>query len=189
MRNFNIFKPDFVGVKDNLLTKEECREAIRWTKTHKILQEDRQKEQSGYSYCDLMDRGESIGRCFSPKPLRPIERGLRLLVDSYVEKYPEVQMVESWDIDYVRFKWWKPGDYYSIWHSEHGTGDTSYRILSFLLYLSDNDAYTEFKRHRNVRSKAGRGIIFPAYFTHQHRGSICKKGLDRFIVSGYFSFL
>ena len=101
MRNFNIFKSDFVGVKDNLLTKEECREAIRWTKTHKILQEDRQKEQSGYSYCDLMDRGESIGRCFSPKPLRPIERGLRLLVDSYVEKYPEVQMVESWDIDYV----------------------------------------------------------------------------------------
>ena len=63
------------------------------------------------------------------------------------------------------------------------------RVMSFLIYLSDNDSHTEFKRYRNVKMKAGRGIMFPAYFTHEHRGSICKNGLDRFIVSGYFSFI
>ena len=63
-----------------------------------------------------------------------------------------------------------------------------YRVISFLIYLSDNDSYTEFRRHRNVRTKAGRGIMFPAYFTHEHRGSVCKMGLDRYIVSGYFTF-
>ena len=56
-------------------------------------------------------------------------------------------------------------------------------------YLSDNDSQTEFMRYRNVRTKAGRGIMFPAYFTHTHRGSICKKGLDRYIISGYYSFI
>ena len=44
-------------------------------------------------------------------------------------------------------------------------------------------------RYRNVRTKSGRGIMFPAYFTHTHRGSICNKGLDRYIISGYYCFI
>ena len=135
-----------------------------------------------------MDVGEDYIKCFSPLPLRPVFRAIETLKDSYAESFPEVTNIFPWGVQNVRLKKWSPDHYYSVWHSEHGIGDTSHRILSFLLYLSDNDAYTEFKRHRNVRSKAGRGIMFPAYFTHEHRGSICKRGLDRYIVSGYFIF-
>ena len=105
-----------------------------------------------------------------------------------------MNLIQSWGLEYLRIKWWKPEDYYSVWHSEHtidskhGTKN-SLRVISFLIYLSDNDAYTHFKRHDSVKSELGCGIMFPAYFTHTHKGSICKKGLDRFIASGYFSFL
>ena len=99
-----------------------------------------------------------------------------------------MNQISKWELDYLRIKWWKPGDYYSVWHSEHNI-NSPLRILSFLIYLSDNDSYTEFSRYEKSETKAGSGIMFPAYFTHTHRGSTCKKGLHRYIASGYFSFI
>ena len=178
---------DFIEKRDNLLTKKECFDIIQLLKVNTIP--DRNKEKyTGYDWCNIMDRGADIGKSFASVPLRPLYNSILKLKDCYIDNNPEVCHISPWNLDYVRFKWWKPGNYYSHWHSEHSF-EASMRVISFLIYLSDNDSHTEFKRHRNVKMKAGRGIIFPAYFTHEHRGSICKKGLDRFIASGYFSFI
>ena len=101
--------------------------------------------------------------------------------------WTEVNNLNPWTLDYVRFKWWKPEDHYDKWHSEHDFCQP-YRTLSFLLYLSDNNCSTHFRRHQSVATRAGRGIMFPAYFTHEHRGEQCKDGLDRYMLSGYYSF-
>ena len=179
---------NFIKVKDNLLTKQECIEAIDWSYKNKVLKPDLNKDRyTGYDYCDLMDKGEDYIKCFSPSSLRPVYRAIETLKDSYVESFPEATHISPWGVQYVRLKKWSPDHHYSVWHSEHVDREP-YRVISFLIYLSDNDSYTEFRRHRNVRTKAGRGIMFPAYFTHEHRGSVCKMGLDRYIVSGYFTF-
>ena len=179
---------NFIKIRDNLLTKKECDDVIKWSCNHIGLQPDENKDKfTGYDYCYLMDRGQDYGKCFSPKPLRPLYRAIDELRESYDKSFPEIENLLPLNIQYVRLKRWSPDHYYSVWHSEH-TEIEKYRVLSFLIYLSDNDCSTEFRRHRNVRTKAGRGIMFPAYFTHTHRGSICKKGLDRYIVSGYYSF-
>ena len=189
---------NFLEVQDNLLTKKECVDAIEWVRSNRKLLQDPNKNASGYDYLDLYLNDlfyREINpidpyQAFSPVPLRPLLTSILDLKEAYQKKYPEVENVESWDLEYVRFKWWKPGECYHAWHSEHGIGRTQpFRVLSFLICLSDNDSYTEFRRHRNVRTKAGRGIIFPAYHTHEHRGSVCKKGLDRYMLGGYFSFL
>tara|TARA_Y100001963_G_C6577258_1_gene351668 strand:- start:50 stop:697 length:648 start_codon:yes stop_codon:yes gene_type:complete len=197
---------NFLEVKDNLLTKKECTDVIEYVRGNRKILQDANYEHSQYSYCDLylnesFDRGinavdpfgvkdKSFVQAFSAVPLRPLKIAFRDLKEAYEKKYSEVETIDPWGLEYVRFKWWKPGEYYHAWHSEHGRGITPrYRVLSFLICLSDNDSYTEFRRHRNVRTKAGRGIIFPAYHTHQHRGSLCKKRLDRYMLGGYFSFL
>ena len=180
---------NFIEIRDNLLTIKECTEAIQWVLSNKNIIQDPNKPNSGYDYCDLMGKGKTFGDSFSPAPLRPVANAILDLKESYQRKYPEVENIHDWDVDFIRFKYWKSGEYYNTWHSEHGPHKYSHRVLSFLLCLSDNNSYTEFKRHRNVRTKAGRGIIFPAYHTHEHRGSVCKKGLDRFMVGGYFSFV
>ena len=181
---------NFIKIRDNLLTKKECSDAIKWSCDNKDFHADVNKvEHSGYDYYDLMDIGEDPLICFDPVPLRPLFHAINSLRESYIKSFPSVKILDTWSLDYVRFKYWKPGEYYSVWHSEHGASDRLSRVLSFLIYLSDNDSQTEFMNHRNVRTKAGRGVIFPAYFTHTHRGSVCKKGLDRYIVSGYYSFL
>ena len=177
---------NFIKIHDNLLTKKECDDVIKCCNIR--LKPDRNKEDfTGYDYCDIMDRGEDPVKCFSPVPLRPALRAMETLKNSYIKSFPETNIIDRWGLDYVRFKYWEPGYYFSDWHSEHSC-NCSTRVMSFLIYLSDNDSQTEFMRYRNVRTKAGRGIMFPAYFTHEHRGSVCKDGLDRYIVSGYYGF-
>ena len=181
---------NFIQRHDNLLTRKECTDVIEWIPKNLGMNPDVNKKWSGYDYCDIMDVGENPHKCFSPPSLRPLLRAITILKDSYIKNFPEVDRINPWGLQYVRFKHWQPGYSYSKWHSEHEAERISaVRMMSFLIYLSDNDSYTEFRRYRNVRIKAGRGILFPAYFTHEHRGSICKKGLDRYILSGYFAFL
>ena len=177
---------NFILKDDNLLTLEECDNTIQWVYDNKKFTTE--EKHTGYQFCHLMGNGESWTESFSDITLKPIARAITKLVNSYIEEYPESKNLNRWNVEYVRFKWWKPGDYFSAWHSEHNK-ETPYRVLAFLIYLSDNDAETRFKRYENVESKAGRGIMFPAYFTHEHIGSPCKRGLDRYAVSGYCSFV
>ena len=186
---------DFIVRDDNLLTKSQCNQIIQYVKDNNEFVPNKNIEYRGYSAVQLMYDGGSLDDSFDVTELRPLKNAILKLECSYREKYPEVNNVSrrvgstlgSWEASNIKLKYWKPWEYYSLWHSEHGR-EIPNRINHFLIYLSDNDSHTEFRRYRNVRTKAGRGIMFPAYFTHTHRGSPCKKGLDRFIVSGYFSF-
>ncbi len=178
----------FIEKQEDLLTKEECSNIIKWVTDNHDLVKDTSTNGNGYYYNNLMEPGEDFGETIGTVPeLRPIFDAIIKLIHAYVKHYPEVTHIGIIEPDYVRFKWWKPGNFFSRWHSEHAL-KYPYRVLSFLIYLSDNDCSTEFLNYRNVRTKAGRGIMFPSYFTHEHRGSPCGKGLDRYIISGYFGF-
>ena len=181
---------DFIERQSNLLSKKECDDLINWSLNSRPIDNPLNYDKSQYSYVDF-----SYDEIFTLFELKPIKNAILQLISSYNQKYPELDELHSWRLDYLRIKWWKPGDYYSVWHSEHtidskhhGTKN-SLRVLSFLIYLSDNDSYTEFTRYGKFETKSGCGIIFPAYFTHTHRGSPCKKGLDKYMASGYFSFI
>ncbi len=174
---------DFIERQSNLLSKKECDDLITWSFNSRPISNPNNINHAQYSYVDFTSKEVS-----TLSELRPIENAIGKLIIPYNQKYPELNQISKWELDYLRIKWWKPGDYYSVWHSEHNI-NSPLRILSFLIYLSDNDSYTEFSRYEKSETKAGSGIMFPAYFTHTHRGSTCKKGLHRYIASGYFSFV
>lgn len=114
---------------------------------------------------------------------------LRTLVktslEKYVKKYPQVNMTpDKWVVDPFMFKHFPAGHAFSGWHSEHDVGHP-FRILSFLVYLSDHNCGTEFFDGDVVMSKMGRVVIFPAFWTHTHRGQMCPDGKDRYILSAY----
>ncbi len=178
---------DFIERKDNLLNKDDCKQIIEWVFNNKKIIPDENIRDSGYHYCDI-----GIDEILNVPELKKLNMSIINLKQSYVKKYPEVNNTfNAWDISYIRFKWWKSNCAYSIWHSDNGGKciQDFKRIISFLIYLSDNDCYTEFRRHRNAKTKLGSGIMFPTFFTHEHRGGICKKGLDRFVISGYISYV
>lgn len=68
----------------------------------------------------------------------------------------------------------KPGGGYHIWHCEHGFS-TPTRLLATMVYLNtfpEGEATTEFlQQGLAVTPKQGTVLIWPAFFTHMHRGN------------------
>jgi hypothetical protein len=66
------------------------------------------------------------------------------------------------------------GGGYHVWHCEDGDPNVMRRVLTFILYLNDVDdgGETEFLYYpKRVKAKQGRLILWPAGFTHTHRGN------------------
>jgi hypothetical protein len=66
------------------------------------------------------------------------------------------------------------GQGYHVWHTENGNRDLCSRILAWTLYLNDVEegGETEFLYYpKRIKPKAGTLIIWPANFTHTHRGN------------------
>ena len=83
----------------------------------------------------------------------------------------------------------KPSGGYHIWHCEQSTLDLAHRVLVWSIYLNDVEegGETEFL-HQSKRIKAEKGkiLIFPASFTHLHRGNPPLSG-DKYILTGWFN--
>ncbi len=83
---------------------------------------------------------------------------------------------------------------YPHWHSEVYPKDAAceplHRVLAFQFYLNDvpGGGETEFYyQEKKVQSKAGRMLIFPAGFTHTHRGNKPESN-DKYIITSWVLF-
>ena len=104
---------------------------------------------------------------------------------NYVEKLAKFSIVENFNIQY-----YKPKGGYKIWHSERQTKSSSQRLLVFMTYLNDvEDGGTEFY-YQKLKSPAKKGLtlIWPAEWTHTHKGQISKKN-EKYIITGWYGFL
>ena len=84
-------------------------------------------------------------------------------------------------------------DGYKAWHCEHQpfsvdpTDSCSKRIMAWMFYLNDAKCGTEFYDRPTIKAKRGRCVIWPAFWTHLHRGVIPNIGL-KYIVTGWISY-
>lgn len=83
------------------------------------------------------------------------------------------------------------GGGYHIWHSEQGNGDQSNRSLVYMLYLNDlpseANGETEFLyQQRRINPVKNTMVLWPAAFTHAHRGNPVYGDNHKYIVTGWF---
>ena len=77
--------------------------------------------------------------------------------------------------------------YFSL-HNET-SGSYPYRLLAWMVYLNDAASGTEFPyQDKTVVPKKGRTVIWPAAWTHPHRGVTPNIGL-KYIITGWFYHL
>mgnify|MGYP003647718681 CR=1 FL=1 len=84
----------------------------------------------------------------------------------------------------------KIGKGYHAWHYENGSREFGARLLVWMLYLNDvkEGGETEFLyQHKRYQPKEGTLLIFPAGFTHTHRGNPPISN-DKYIVTGWLEF-
>jgi len=161
-------KIPYVLQDDNFLTQKECKQIIK--KYKKICTSESLGTYLNYNHIDIQLDQYWADKLFN-------------LLDKYAKKYDGINIIEPWAIDNVRFKHFPKNYSFDKWHCEQ-TSNYPYRIIGILIYLSDHEEGTEFyHENKTIKSKAGRAIVFPATWTHIHRGQKTKK--DRYLLSAY----
>jgi hypothetical protein len=184
---------DFFGIYDNALTKKECQILIN--------QFEKSSKKEGKSFKDGdLSVNPSQKKCievddssFSNKSVisRIINERLRECMDKYKKEYPSIdKFIARWVIDngYNFQKYETEEDGFKVWHTEAGGAPVSNRVLAWMFYLNDAKCGTEFINYPTVKAKMGRCVIWPAAWTHTHRGVIPNKGL-KYMVTGWASYV
>ena len=84
-----------------------------------------------------------------------------------------------------------PGQGYYGWHCEHNPHNPilAKRVLAWTTYLNTvNNGGTEYRNYGTVDAVEGRCVIWPAYWTHFHRGVISNTA-TKYIATGWYNFM
>ena len=108
----------------------------------------------------------------------------------YVKKFDYINKLERHTIYEIKIQKTSPKEGYHSWHSETGGPHNRNRLLAFTLYLNDVEegGETEFLYHSiRIKPKKNRLIIWPAAFTHVHRGNPPLSN-EKYIITGWVEY-
>ena len=108
----------------------------------------------------------------------------------YTGKYEFMMELSSWRIyNGYNIQYYGDGGGYKVLHCEHeNDANAMYRILAWMFYLNDAQCGTYFP-HQDITltPKEGDLWIWPAFWTHAHRGITPNIG-DKYIATGWCEF-
>jgi hypothetical protein len=107
--------------------------------------------------------------------------------------------VEEFDVlaSFTLVGWWlkaqltRKGEGYHAWHFESASFFQARRVLAWSIYLNDDyeGGELEFLYYgRRIKPGAGDVIIFPAAFTHTHRGNMVLGG-EKLLLTGWYELV
>lgn len=189
---------DFIGLYENVYPDGYCNHMIQ--EFERLLKSgvcnNRQdfdgvtktKKQDEFTFLNLKNHaaspfnGESVLQIFW--------EGLQKCYDEYNSEY---DILKDMPVRCTSVKVQKtvPGGGYHIWHCEQNAGDMGNRVLTYSLYLNtlgENCAgETEFLYQKlRVPPKENSMIIWPAAYTHTHRGNVVHGDKSKYIMTGWF---
>jgi len=120
-----------------------------------------------------------------------INEYLPIAIKKYADTYSNFQMVSEWYIDEIyKVQRYYPNEGYFALHCENASLSTSKRILAWMIYLNDvtDGGYTEFPcQDKKFQPRVGDVLIWPAFFTHPHKG-ITSKTQTKYISTGWCDY-
>jgi hypothetical protein len=118
--------------------------------------------------------------------------GLQRCYDEYSSKF-DVLNQSNLRCTSVKMQKSNPGSGYHVWHSEQGNGNSANRGVVYALYLNslepDAAGETEFLYQRlRIPPKENCMVLWPAAFTHTHRGNVVHGDKSKYIITGWFYY-
>ena len=83
-----------------------------------------------------------------------------------------------------------PGQHFQKMHCERSSLFTLHRLFAFMTYLNDvEDGGSTYFNHYDldIKPKKGLTLIWPAEWTHSHKGNVLKSG-TKYIITGWLTF-
>ena len=142
------------------------------------------------SKVDVKDKQLCLDQFYPDLANQVAEVLLRQCLDGYIKEFPQlVAPYVQWATGTTILQKTDPGEGYHRWHCEK-TGLFNNRDISWMIYLNDVEegGSTYFNNYDlEIKPKKGLTLIWPAEWTHSHRGNVLKAGL-KYIVSGWINF-
>ena len=187
--------PDFIGIYDNALSSSQCEDIIEWT-NRQPLTRGLSMNSKGKTSCDSSIKNSwDFSSRFSNENFIDLKiwQALGEYTPAYRESYPEVDLVDPWHVyDNYNIQKYDPGDGYYSLHCENAGGKKDVtRVLAWMIYLNTvtDEGGTYFSSYnKTLEAKEGRLVIWPAYFTHFHKG-VVSKTQTKYIATGWYNFV
>lgn len=194
----NIEYEDFIGVFSNVYPDGFCQHLMSEFEKHQNLGAgfDRQHSDGVEKHikddCQIFSNGKNI--LFDPFDGKETSEmfftGLQACFDHYCNQYSVLKDIKQRCVN-MKIQKTSKGQGYHVWHSEQGNGHDANRGLVYMLYLNtlptEANGETEFLyQQRRINPVENTMVLWPAGFTHPHRGNPVYGDKSKYIVTGWF---
>jgi hypothetical protein len=183
----------FIGIFPNAIHDDLCAEIVRWfdeMSKHGLTMYAMEQVTLG----GINRKDEEMGipthlpfECFHENITQAVWQSLRECHDLYAGDFAIEQTMSSHSFKIHRVH---PSEGYHVWHHEHSY-HCPYKVLAWMIVLEapKRGGETEFLyQSMRVEPKVGQLTIWPAAFTHKHRGNPPLEGRKTYIT-GWFELL
>ena len=189
---------DFIEQWDNLFSEDECNQIIEYFKSCEelgICYDRKQFENAdplmkkdlavGVPQIQSLGRGHEVYASFNWIAGMINERLMGRCLPEYCAKYSIKERLYN---DAYKIQKTEPTGGYHMWHYEQSNqANEAIRRMAYMMYLNDveHGGETEFlHQSKRILPRRGTMLMWPAGFTHQHRGNPPLSG-TKYIVTGW----
>jgi hypothetical protein len=188
---------NFIGVWENAYSPEYCKRVIKFFEDTDALGGASSRKQ--FEGVDSIVKNDDT--IFIDEHNIPLVHTRELLTEFYAPFW--TQYYEEYANEYSilkgsgkhnsyggRIQRTRIGGGYHVWHYESSAREVSNRVCAWMLYLNDVEegGETEFLyQHKRIKPKQGTFLLWPAGYTHTHRGNPPLSN-DKYIITGWLEF-
>ena len=186
---------NFIEVFDNAISSEDCKYIIDYMNSSDLMETGSVNTLEGTRVVEEYKTSTEMAINIEDK--NPINNIIGISLHHQIEKYkelhPQLEKIERWGVrERYNLQKYEPNQAYFGLHCENeGPNFGINRVLVWMFYLNTvtDDGGTYFDNYDlTLNAVEGRCVIWPAYWTHMHRG-IVSKTESKYIVTGWFSFI
>ena len=180
---------DFIGIYDNALSSEQCKQVIENFESFDVYDTKESMYRKDERECD------SLPISFERKDNAPTNQIVGKTLFDYFPKYlkvnPDLNGINTFSLFYgFNIQRYKPNQCYWSPHCEND-GNNLDRLLAWTIYLNTvtdggGTHYTQY--NKTIDAVEGRLVIWPAYWTHFHHG-VVSKSQTKYIATGWYTFI
>ena len=191
MNDIKITHNQFIGIYENVLSRDECKNIINLFEDDLSIKID-EKGDTQFDK-DKMERydyqNHYLSNDISNLIVLKVNNVLNKCIGLYAKEFWTVKQLHAASLN-IKLQKTPPRGGYHVWHCEQGTKLHADRVLAWTIYLNDipsGEGETEFLwQGLRVQPKVGTVSIFPAAFTHTHRGNPVYS-CDKYIATGWYT--
>jgi len=185
--------PHFIG-SWNILNDELCNKIINFFKNNPQLQ--KRGVTTGNTVNEEVKKTTDI--TINPNSLKGKDHEIFITYFNqlnecfldYKEQFPFLKtFIKKIGIGPFNIQKYNKSGHFKKWHTERDSISSAHRVFAWMTYLNDvkDGGSTDFKHFDiSVEPKKGKTLIWPAEWTHAHRGQIVKD--KKYIITGWFHF-